>query len=286
MRAVDQPPRQPGHTFLILLAMTLSVDGCSCSPELTTADEIDQDAGSDLVSEDALDTEGDDGDEVRDDDEFCHIDCFGYTECNEGVVTAWLHTPVPCEYWEGECPNQTVGTCARGCRVDGERADPYEDPMSVCEENRPKRVGDPCEDDSWCQPTSSTVDAANTVYNLYLRCDEESGSCLETSPPVIDNYLSHCGLTNADANFSTPSSQVPGYAAAESCPSGLCIVRQSSDCLRQGCTIQCDSATECPQGSTCEAGYRNRGFEPVTVRRGICKPGPLGRMGPGLTCSP
>lgn len=191
-------------------------------------------------------------------DDTCHVDCFGSVECHDGIVTAWANTPVPCDQWTGECPHHDSEPCERGCRVDTEAIySSYEDPSVMCEENRPKQVGDPCVDDSYCDPQVATWDEDGNIINVYLQCDTEAGVCIEREPTVIEDWLGSCGLK---------VDQVPlGFSVvkADGCSGGLCIYSRPTelDCLAQGCTAPCDSDDDCPLGATC-GDYR-----------GVCVPG-------------
>jgi hypothetical protein len=65
-------------------------------------------------------------------EEYCHYDCFGgdYT-CSEGVVYYWVSSPVPCDYWTGECPHHEVYTCENGCERDSYRGSYWDDDAEV-----------------------------------------------------------------------------------------------------------------------------------------------------------
>lgn len=254
------------------------------------------------VSNDVLaDTEtGSEGPDVRGDadtgaeesldtdvDPYCHYDCFGFTECNDGVVTTWEHAPVPCDYWEGVCPHYTAATCERGCRSDGEELGAYDDPSSACEENRPKRAGDPCVDESWCLPQVPTVDDDGTVRNVYLRCDLDTHVCVEADPPVVEDLLAYCGLSDADLREPpSPGHYGWGFASSDVCSGGLCLIMQSEECLLQGCTIACAADHECPPGTVCQTGFRDWSETPGDPVPGVCKPGTWNAVGVGLQCGP
>lgn len=180
-------------------------------------------------------------------DPYCHWDCFGYTECADGVVTAWEDIPVPCEYWTGECPSSTF-TCERGCRTDVDQLGPLDPPLNICEENRPKAVGDPCVDDSYCRPEVATIHPDGSVTNVYLQCDTTAGQCVERTPPTVADLYAPCGL-HAD-----PTNGIAfGSIETAACSAGVCAYYEdeTQTCMWQMCTTHCASDGECPVGTTC-----------------------------------
>ena len=201
------------------------------------------------------------------DDPYCHWDCFGFHECADGIVTSWEHTPVPCEYWEGECPHAVTYQCVEGCRIDTDRIDdPSLVPAAMCEENRPKQIGDVCVDETDCRPEVATWNELGEVTNVYLRCDGDTGRCVAREPPVISDWLAQCGLVPDEY----PESYAYGVAEAALCDSGLCLFVERNDCVAQGCTIACTSDGECPPGAVCD-------WE-------VCKPGPPNSIGIDISC--
>ncbi len=223
-------------------------------------------------------------------DPFCHYDCFGFTECQDGVVTQWAHSPVPCAYWTGQCPHQIVGQCQKGCGVDRIQGGFSVCPLTICREYYPKSVGDSCQDDADCSPTQAVkvaeadggTDASSTgVHQTYLRCDQPSGKCVETAAPVIPDWLGPCDPA-ALANLEKGSY---GAAVDPSCSGGKCLVLVPHDrtCIYQGCSGSCTTDADCPQGAVCqEAPPIACGASPTA--RGYCKPGPVNQIGIGLTC--
>jgi len=196
----------------------------------------------------------------------CHYDCTGGSACGDGgVVTTWEFAPIPCDEWQG-CRSWVSYQCQRGCRIDGLWGSPY-DPSSACEENRPKRAGDPCVDESWCEPQRATPGTTcDSVVNVYLRCDFDGGVCVNRDPPVVPDWLAPCGL----GYDSDPSSYSYGRAAAPACSGGWCVYVETDECVRQGCTAECIADSDCPMGATCNWG--------------VCKPGPSGLVDCGLSC--
>ncbi|MBI5487335.1 MAG: hypothetical protein HY905_08385 [Deltaproteobacteria bacterium] len=212
----------------------------------------------------------------------CHWDCFGHSECHDGVVTTWAHTPVPCEYWTWECPHHESYTCERGCRLDTDVIhDPWIDPSEMCEEWRPKQVGDPCDDPTDCEPQIAAVDDAGNVLNVYLRCDLEADTCVARDPPVVEDYLAQCGV---EPSFDGPRTGAYGFVRTDVCSGGVCLVYEATTCVTQGCTIRCDSDDDCPMGSVC--WFDGRDWTPAGPGsdRAVCKPGPPGFIGVDLAC--
>jgi len=207
-------------------------------------------------------------DAPSDADPSCHWDCFGLHECHDGVVTTMRHGPVPCEHWQGVCPRRESFRCERGCRTDVTYLYPGAEAREMCEEHRPKQVGDPCRDDSECRPEVATWDAQGNVTNVYLRCDVAAGTCVAREPPVVADWLAPCGLVPDDS---------PGFAygvtASAACSGGLCAFLETETCVKQGCTIPCSTDGQCPVGAVCEEGT-------------YCKPGPPNLIGVGLSCPP
>lgn len=212
---------------------------------------------------------GDLPDAAPDADPYCHYDCFGYSACADGIVTTWEHEPVPCEYWEGECPHGVSYECERGCRTDVGELGPFDDPRELCEEHRPKRVGDPCVDESGCRPEVATWDAEGNVANVYLSCDVALGECVTRDPPVVPDWLAPCGL-----ELDGQPGYAYGVAETELCGGGVCLYVERETCVAQGCTIECAGDGECPPGAVCEPDW------------GVCKPGPPNRIGVDLVCPP
>jgi len=126
--------------FAALVACNPAAD--SGPPSGETLGDASDSAGEGVVPE-AGSTETDD--EVVDDgggaDEWddCHYDCFGHLKCVDGVVTKYAHLPVPCEYWDGQCPVEETYVCEAGCEV-GFIDDPSADVQAACV----------CESDSDC----------------------------------------------------------------------------------------------------------------------------------------
>lgn len=202
----------------------------------------------------------------------CYFECFEQYTCADGVATEFPSASrlVDCSAPLGTCPQGLQVACARGCRADLQG--PYfphgydDTPAIMCEENRPKQVGDPCVDESGCRPEVATWDAQDVVTNVYLRCDVGAGRCVVRDPPVVPDWLAHCGLVDdgqpGDAFGAKPTT---------ACAGGWCLYEETSTCVKQGCTITCTSDGECPPGAVCQDHQ-------------ICKPGPPNSIGVDLTC--
>lgn len=197
----------------------------------------------------------------------CHWDCFGYHTCKDGVVTSFIHAPVPCDRWTGNCPSLQSYTCERGCRTDVESLNILSEPRDMCEEWRPKKAGDPCWEPAHCDPQVATDEPDGGIVNVYLRCDLDAGACVDRDPPSIADYLEpNCGMTP-----DTSPGDSYGSTAAPTCSAGACVFleREREHCVLQGCTAWCDSDDDCPPGSHC---------------CGVCQPASCGWIGVGLRC--
>lgn len=184
-------------------------------------------------------------DAAPDADPFCHYDCFGRAECTDGVVKNYLHTPVPCDQWEGSCPLLEEYTCERGCRLEGEVVNAADIVSAdLCEENRAKQLGDPCEDESWCRPEVAVIDTATgSITTPYLTCDLQTNLCVERPAPVVEDWNAQCGLV--------PVQISSGVTQTNACSGGACLFVDDGICVRQGCSALCESDGECPVDSYC-----------------------------------
>lgn len=214
-------------------------------------------------------------------DTSCHHDCFGYLTCVEGVVTRYLHLPVPCASWRGECPHEVAYTCERSCSTPIEK-DYSASPDSLCEEGRPKSVGDPCAVESDCEPQIAVIGADHSVTNVYLRCDAELGQCVAREPPHVADWLEPCGLS---VPFGVEDGHEFGFVRSSLCDGGLCLIAEQDSCIQQGCTTPCDSDDDCPMGAICQENMGDWTQTPGQRYFGsVCKPGPHNRIGVDLSC--
>jgi hypothetical protein len=150
----------------------------------------------------------------------------------------------------------------------------------MCEEWRPKQVGDPCDDPTDCEPQVATVDDADNVINVYLRCNIETNSCVAQDPPVVEDYLAQCGV---EAPFGDAGGYEYGFVRTDACSSGVCLIVEWETCVAQGCTIRCNSDADCPMGSVCE-NFRDWTLGGPGAGGDVCKPGPPGLVGVDLSC--
>lgn len=216
-------------------------------------------------------------------DPYCHYDCFGYLTCAEGIVTLYNHVAVPCEYWTGGCPHEVVYTCEKFCSSSVEQ-DPYTEPSRLCEEGRPKKVGDPCEAEADCEPQIPERNPDGSIMNIYLQCDLEMHLCVERPAPVVADWLATCDLSHP---FGSEDRFEFGYVRSAACDSGLCIMAEEETCVRQGCTTECDRDSDCPMGAVCQFALQDWSTshsDEVEVIEGVCKPGPYNQIGVGLEC--
>jgi hypothetical protein len=216
---------------------------------------------------------------------------FGYVACKDGLVTEWLHAPVPCRLWTGQCPNRPVGQCQRGCGAERINYGLQLCPMTICREHFPKVVGDSCQEDGDCRPTQATrtaatgdggaTDAGTGVHQTYLRCDRDVGTCVEQAAPIVPDWLGPCD----PAVLAGLDKGVYGAANDPSCSGGRCLVLVPHDqtCIYQGCSKSCITDDECPQGAVCQEAPALACGAPTGLK-GYCKPGPLNSIGISLTC--
>ncbi len=215
-------------------------------------------------------------------DPYCHYDCFGFIECHDGVVTDWGHTPVPCEYWDGQCPIDAQITCAEGCAIEGATVyyDPFYDPSVFCAEHPPAAAGDPCWNDWDCRPDPTTVAADGSITTTYLGCDWSTDQCAEIAPPVIPDLLAPCpnGASGQAGSGHT------GYLnGGNGCSGYICLIQDdpAAGCVRQGCSAACVGNQDCPPGTFCDdslTAWSSGG----TNATAVCRPNP---PGPDLSLS-
>jgi hypothetical protein len=219
-------------------------------------------------------------------DAYCHWDCFGHTECRNGQVTQWAHTPVPvpCDLWTGQCPIQGTLMCSQGCRVEGVDVQQpfFTNLAALCRESPARAAGDPCENDSDCLPTPATVNADGTVTNYYLRCDFPNRRCVVTPEPSVSGWLGACPSVDLTSFRGTGR-----HGSAESaCPGGYCLFADdtTAGCVRQGCSAGCTGDQDCPLGAICsdQLDYWRQGS--MYPRVPVCKPGAPAVFGVGLMC--
>ena len=220
--------------------------------------------------------------DAPDADWYCHWDCFGGHFCVDGVVHTRAHTPIPCEHWTGSCPESVSYACERGCRTDGvTETSRIEDPVSMCEEGRPKIEGDPCEDDTHCLPPSSRG-PWESVDRLHLTCDEATSLCVAAPDPTPSDWLAPCAADLSYLLDPTDSGYVYGFVEDPACTRGVCLVTERDTCVVNACSQPCEHDWDCPDGAECELGRMDRtrrdGGSPTIL--GVCEP----RVPPELDC--
>jgi hypothetical protein len=192
----------------------------------------------------------------------CPNECPGTYSCASGVVSSYTPDETGCN-----CIPVELARCTRGCRTDGIGiiyAGSDEAALVLCEENRPKHVGDPCSAPEDCLPEVAEVDyATQIIENVYLRCDLDLHQCGARDAPVISDWLATCGL-GPDEPFDI------GAVDAPACSGGLCLIFRHDGCLHQGCTARCTGDGECPVGTLCD--------------QGACEPPSWIDLGDVLTC--
>lgn len=194
-----------------------------------------------------------------------HIDCGGWNECEDGVVTHYVSAPVPCWEWTGSCPHiDDAYVCEKGCSADGFFG--HGEAKYACEEWRPKLEGDPCQSRRDCLPAE---------VGVYLDCDTESEACVSTQAPTLDDLWAHCAVTAEDLR-PTPDGYAFGTVPAGACSGGWCVFGERETCINQGCSKQCEWHQDCPEGTRCDL---RRDWSPdlsEDVRVNVCVPDTVG----------
>jgi len=197
----------------------------------------------------------------------CHWDCFGGSECVDGVAWVNAFAPRDCcttsDPWPGLGP--VCSLSAHGCeghtcgapdpRYDaclarlGTAAEPC--PGADCElvrlycpEGAAQSAGAPCSADADCRPASEGV--------ARLRCDTAAThTCVVDARPVApEGFGASCGLALADV----PWLQGEAVVASAGAGCALCQVARGDGCLRQACTTSCTFDEDCPAGTVCLCG--------------------------------
>ncbi len=263
-------------TFCFALAFGLFI-GCEPSPgsEDETTDAA-SDSASDAV-DDAADTDLDSGDadsstdvdDVDSDDEqnACSHTCQLKFSCNAGVV----YEHPNCAGSEQQCNSRTEATqvdeCDEGCALFENYRDwpVVERPSDMCEENRPRGVGERCEDDTDCEPLDPDS-SGNT-----LECDPDSGTCVD---PTVPEYLEYCDVTASELASGDGFIEAPSAGFAGCSDASYCIVDKDAIETCQSCSIPCETPADCPSGSTCDS---IPGLDSTTETVKLCTPqtGPL-----------
>jgi hypothetical protein len=104
------------------------------------------------------------------------VDCSDEVTCQDGMVT-WIKGGGGC-YRDNDVPScdelqsglSETYACEKGCRADQDFSGVVDQSTVAmgCEENRPKEVGDSCQDNSDCSPASDSQ----------LECDASSNECV------------------------------------------------------------------------------------------------------------
>jgi hypothetical protein len=197
-------------------------------------------------------------------------DTAPYRRCAGGVV------------FEGGCggPDSPVAQCAKGCAVEGMYAGLSTCPFALCQENSPKKEGDPCQIQDDCLPTEATW-SSTMVTNINLRCDATTQKCVATASPTVADWMKPCSpevvaRLVAEAN----GNGIAGAIADPGCAEGWCAFASGlNSCIANACTRLCTGDQDCPNGSTCL--YAAPASCPVD-RMPNCQPG--GPAGIGFSC--
>ena len=161
----------------------------------------------------------------------CHIDCFADLACDRG---------------------DKVGECQEGCQdavevTAGANGQNWE---QLCEENRPRAVGELCTSNEDCAPPESYYDPdAEELQDKTLTCDQERGVCID---PEVPEFLADCDASLADVDVGEGYVLADGDTAIPGCSSSdYCYIEKSRTETCQLCTIECEEHADCPSGSGC-----------------------------------
>lgn len=153
--------------------------------------------------------------------------------------------------------------------------------MTLCCENYPKHVGDPCWKEAECRP-DVVYPAFGGSGSILLTCDMVTAKCVEAVLPEITDWLVPCAsdFTKKHLNSTSPY----GADWDSTCSGGVCayVVLPGEKCVNQGCTRRCIKDKDCPAGAVCQT---MSGCPSPTTVPGYCKPGERDDFGgAGLTC--
>lgn len=270
-------------SLLGLLCLVAACVGCDGSPE-SSEDSGDAADAADLLdasesgdAEDVGDADrGDshdtvDGDTSRDDPDNCQINCEVKYSCVDGTVYdhPWR---MSCSGGQQACNAQSniteVHQCQDGCALyENYWSWPIvEQPSEMCEENRPRGVGESCQEDADCEPSDRESGR--------LECDPESNTCID---PSVPDYLEYCEipadeLASGEGFVSAPTDGFPGCGE-----STYCVVDKDANRVCQSCSLACETAADCPSGSTCQSVSGLGGSGDGDVRLCVPKGAPLYR---------
>lgn len=202
----------------------------------------------------------------------CHVDCWGGISCRNGIAYGSFAGAQPCSSGTS-CKSYPLYQCQKGCSKNVNRfvgSHNNNSPL-LCEEWREKSVGEPCQTHRECQPYHFY---GNQPKGTYLRCDIKTKKCVEVTENTSD-YMKEC-KEDVQRHAGT---QITGFIESNSCTHGYCIIEDTKNCVKNGCTMPCMKNEQCPNGSTCMLNYRNiNGFyrpknngAPVPLL-GVCKP--------------
>lgn len=249
------------HLFLLASLVALVGTGCPAEsePQGSNGSDTDDAETTDATdTADATDSE-DDPPDTRDDEEEttdpnCHYDCFTHYTCEDGVVYFQQGGPIPCDIGGSELCDRgyEVGECEDGCRSDTFFPDPSgpDGWPIMCEENRPRAVGEPCASDDDCSPAETSADdSTDGPVEKELECDTDAGTCIDPNNP---DYLSYCDADPDQLDGASGYLLPDGQISIPNCADGsYCYVTENADQSCQFCTIECESDATCPAGSSC-----------------------------------
>lgn len=212
-------------------------------------------------------------DAAGDSDPTCHYDCFANFTCEGGEVFYQRGRPIPCSEGGAEACDRgvSVGQCEEGCQdaVDVTAGVDGQNWRQMCEEHRPRAVGEPCASDDDCTPPELYLDEqSGELEPKTLVCDQERGRCVDPDTP---DFLVHCEASFSQLDRGVGYFSAGGDVAIPGCTSSdFCFVQKSGSQTCQSCTIACEDDSECPAGSGCFAALDLESTD--TTRRTICQP--------------
>jgi hypothetical protein len=131
-------------------------------------------------------------------------------------------------------------TCPTGCRRDGVLdlyGAAWRELTLLCEDGRPRVVGDPCTTNEDCTPFER---------DARLACDADAGTCAAYSVPVPTGFEAPCcppaGLFDWPGNLIVDD---------PSCAGGVCLATYGPSGTAGACVVRCHDDWDCPDGHRC-----------------------------------
>jgi hypothetical protein len=265
--------------FVVATVLALSMSACQSNVQQNNDRQEEADARTDDAAtgdsdldtrdgdteprgdvDDAGDADTDGADEMPDGDTRsnedepdpnCHYDCPTKYSCEDGVV--YQHpASIPCGRGGSEVCESAKNPdyqCEEGCFFDQVSWFDQQlrlEPKQLCNEHRPRVVGDACETDADCAP-GETFTADGQEQSKELTCDPDASTCVDDAAP---DYLDFCDskviVESGDGYIAAPQAGFPGCDDA-----AYCVASARGDTVCQSCTFECTADADCPSGSEC-----------------------------------